>query len=120
MDILYVENHAAFARQVTTAFLGSHEVTVVPTIRQARTELAAHNWDAVLIDYDLDDGKGIELVLELACKTPRPHLIAVSAFEHKNQEMMKGGADAQCSKLDFKDIGATLAGLEKSGTGDYT
>lgn len=110
---MFVENHATFARQVCTTFLGEHDVTVVPTLAKARDLLAGTPWDAVLIDFDLDDGKGVDLVLELASRNPRPKLVAVSAFDEKNQAMLKAGADAACSKLQFSRIGQMLAELGK-------
>jgi hypothetical protein len=36
MKILYVENHAVFAANVTRQFLSQHTVTVVPSIAAAR------------------------------------------------------------------------------------
>lgn len=113
MRILFVENHATFAQQVCPAFLRNDEVTVTPSLAQARDLLAGAPWDVLLIDFDLDDGKGVELVLELASRNPRPKLVAVSAFDEKNQAMLKAGADAACSKLQFSRIGQVLAELGK-------
>jgi DNA-binding response OmpR family regulator len=108
MRILYVENHESFAKQVCKAFLKAHEVEIKPTLAGARAALAASTWDAVLVDYDLDDGKGIELVVELATHTPRPYIVAVSAYEERNEVMKQAGADATCGKLHFSKIAAYL------------
>ena len=56
MNILYLENHAVFAEQVTRQFLREHRVTVVPSLAAARSALASGSFDLVLSDYDLDDG----------------------------------------------------------------
>lgn len=109
MRILFVENHVEFARQVCAAFLKDHDVAVVPTLAKARESLESSAWDAVLIDYDLDDGKGVGLVKELASLPTRPKLIAVSAFDEKNAEMLAAGADATCGKLQFSKIADVLA-----------
>lgn len=109
MRILFVENHVEFARQVCAAFLRDYEVVVLPTLAKTREALASGGWDVVLIDYDLDDGKGIELVKELASLPTRPKLIAVSAFDEKNAEMLAAGADAACGKLQFSKIADVLA-----------
>src|SRR5437870_5818094 len=39
VKILYLENHAVFAEQVTRQFLGAHRVTVVPSLAAARGSL---------------------------------------------------------------------------------
>ena len=40
VNILYLENHAVFADQVTRQFLSAHHVTVVPSLAAARSLLA--------------------------------------------------------------------------------
>lgn len=111
MRILFVENNATFAALVIKTFLPAHEVEVVPTLVAARKLLAAGGWDVALVDFDLDDGKGIELVNELANRNPRPYVVAVSAFDEKNATMKAAGADAICGKLQFSRISEVLAVL---------
>jgi len=102
VKILYLENHAIFAQQVISQFLKSHQVTVVPTLAAARQTLASNSFDLVLSDYDLDDAKGDEFVRE--CRTAHPHLpiIAVSSHEAGNAALMRAGASAVCSKMEFQ------------------
>lgn len=63
MRILFVENHAPFAQVAIAQFLAGHDVIVAPSLAAARA--AKGPFDVVLIDYDLDDGKGDVLVREL-------------------------------------------------------
>ena len=79
MNILYLENHAVFANQVTRQFLGAHRVTVVPSLREAREVFAVLDVDLVLSDYDLDDGKGEEFVREIRVTDAKLPIIAVSS-----------------------------------------
>jgi len=65
MKILFVENHSIFASQVATQFLSVHQVTIVPSLSAARDIIKRTNYDLLLVDYDLDDGKGEEFVREL-------------------------------------------------------
>ena len=58
MNILYVENHAVFAASVVHQFLSQHSVTVVSGLSAAHRALKDGNFDLLLVDYDLDDGKG--------------------------------------------------------------
>jgi DNA-binding response OmpR family regulator len=109
MKILYVENHAVFAKQVTAQFLSTHEVTIVPSLLEARQFSSKEGVDLVLVDYDLDDGKGEELVLEIRNQFPSLAIIGVSSHDEGNQKMLKAGANAVCSKMDFENIGAIIA-----------
>jgi len=113
VNILYLENHALFARQVTQQFLASHRVTIVPSLAEARMALSNDLYDLILSDYDLDDGKGDEFVRE--CRTPHPQLpvIAASAHEAGNHALLKAGAAAVCGKMEFDRIQQVIDSLRK-------
>jgi len=104
MKILFVENHSIFAEQVTKSFLSSHHVTVVPSLAAARSSLTSGNYDVLLIDYDLDDGKADTLVSELRSAGSKTRIIGVSAREDGNIALSHAGADAVCSKMSFDRI----------------
>jgi DNA-binding response OmpR family regulator len=118
MQLLYVENHARFARLTVAQFLSSHQVTVVPSLIAARQALTLNTFDVVLVDYDLDDGKGDELVRELRTQSPRPFIIAVSSHQDGNDALVAAGADATCSKMQFANIEAMLSSLNPKGDED--
>lgn len=111
MKILYVENHAIFAAQVCREFLSAFDVTVVPSIAAAHQALAAESYELLIVDYDLDDGKGDELVR--ACRVTRPALkiIAASSHEAGNSALLKAGASAICGKMEFDRIQSVIAHL---------
>ena len=113
MNILYLENHAVFAQQVTRQFLSEHRVTVVPSLAAARSTLASGSFDLILSDYDLDDGKGAEFVRE--CRTTHPCLpvVAVSSHDEGNAALVAAGASAVCSKMQFDRIQQIIAGLPR-------
>jgi DNA-binding response OmpR family regulator len=115
MRVLYVENHARFAKLTVAQFLASHEVTVVPSVAAARQALAQSAFDAVLVDYDLDDGKGDELVKWLQAQSPRPFVVAVSSHQVGNDALVAAGADVVCSKMQFSNIESVLTQLLESG-----
>jgi DNA-binding response OmpR family regulator len=104
MKILLVENHAVFAQQVATHFLSAHEVTTVPSLSMARSSLAAKQFDVLLVDYDLDDGKGEELVRELRKAGNKIRIIGVSAREEGNVALLQAGVNVICSKMEFNRI----------------
>ena len=109
MKVLFVENHPEFARTVAAAFLGGHELTVVPTISAARKEINRGDYDVALVDYDLDDGKGADLVSWIRSSGTAIRVLAISAKDEGNAELLKAGADAVCRKTDFRQISSLLA-----------
>lgn len=111
MRLLWVENHADFARLAGRQFLAAHELTVVPSLAAARAALAAGRYDVVLLDYDLDDGKGVALVEVVRGLPDRPAVVATSAHADGNAALLAAGADAACPKTRFADIGALLAAV---------
>src|SRR5262245_60758007 len=105
LHILFVENHAEFARIVIMEFLAPHEVTVVPGLAEGRLALSAARYDLILCDYDLDDGKGDELVSECRAAHPELPVIAVSSHDEGNAALVRAGASAVCEKMKFHRIG---------------
>ena len=109
MRLLWVENHAGFAHLAGRQFFAGHDLTVVPSLAQAREVLATGTFDAVLLDYDLDDGKGANLVEFLRQLPTVPVVVATSAHEDGNGRLLAAGADVACPKGRFDDISAVLA-----------
>jgi DNA-binding NarL/FixJ family response regulator len=104
MRILYVENHAIFAANACRQFLSAHTVTVVPSLSDACRELGRTDFDVALVDYDLDDGRGDQLIRELAAAHSRTISIGVSSHDDGNSAMLRAGAAAVCSKMRFEEI----------------
>ena len=104
LRILFIENHSVFAQQAQIHFLSEHQVIVVPSLSMARSKLIANQFDLLLIDYDLDDGKGEELVRELREARNNVRIIGVSAREEGNLALLQAGVDAICSKMEFNRI----------------
>jgi len=104
MKILYVENHAIFAEQVCRQFLSAHEVKVVSSLAAARQILADEHFELLIVDYDLDDGKGDEVAR--ACRVLHPDLkiIAASSHDTGNGALVKAGASTVCGKMEFNKI----------------
>ncbi len=107
--LLLVENHEAFAQLVTQQFLADYDVEVVKSVRGALAALKADtNYDYILVDYDLDDGKGDEVVRAASELAPSASVVGVSAHETGNQRLREAGAVATCAKRDFAQIGDIL------------
>jgi atypical dual specificity phosphatase len=108
MNILYVENHAVFAANVIRQFLSQHSVTVAPSLSAARQALETGSFDLLLVDYDLDDGKGDELVKELTTTGQAVAVIGASSHEEGNMALLRAGAVAVCSKMQFDRIQSVI------------
>ena len=111
MKILFVENHPVFAKTVTTKFLANHQVSTVSSIAGAWSAITAGSFDVVLVDYDLDDGKGDELARRIRSHRLPVKIVGVSSHEGGNAAIQQAGADAICSKMEFSDIGSILRRL---------
>lgn len=112
MNILLVENHAVFAQVVCKGFLSSYTVDIVPSLARAYEALRCKYYECVFVDYDLDDGKGSELVEMIAKQYPNLKVVAISSHEQGNQAMLGAGACAVCPKMKFKMINTVLADLD--------
>jgi CheY-like chemotaxis protein len=108
LRILYVENHPVFAANVISQFLSQHSVTVVPSLAEARRVLAAGSFDLLLVDYDLDDGKGDALVNQVHVSGKTVPVIGVSSHEEGNNALLRAGAVAVCSKMHFDRIQSVI------------
>ena len=108
MKILYVENHEVFAANVTRRFLSQHTVTVVPSIAAARQARVAAAFDLLLVDFDLDDGKGDAFVREVRATGDSTIIIGVSSHEEGNAALRRAGASAICSKMQFDRIQSVI------------
>jgi two-component system OmpR family response regulator len=115
--LLWIENHAVFVRLARRQFLAAHEVTVAPSLAEARAALAAGRFDAVLLDQDLDDGKGASLISFIRELPDRPVVIAASAHEAGNETLLAAGADLVCPKTQFAEIESVLARAAQRGNG---
>lgn len=101
VKILYLENHAVFAAQVTRQFLSEHTVTIVASLAAGRNALASENYDLILSDYDLVDGKGEEFVRECRRTYPQLPVIAASAHDVGNEALVRAGVAAVCGNIEL-------------------
>ena len=121
LKILFVENHGVFAATVISQFLSRHSVTVVPSLSAAGLALGNGSFDLLLVDYDLDDGKGDALVDKLHASGKAVPVIGVSSHAEGNTALLRAGAVAVCSKMEFDRIqtviDAVAAHTKTSGSG---
>ena len=84
------------ARQNISSYLTSqgYETIGVSTLAEARQSLRQEEGDIVLLDVQLPDGYGPDLLEEIACMPARPPVILITAFGDIEMavEAMKNGA----------------------------
>jgi DNA-binding NarL/FixJ family response regulator len=114
--LLWVENHGVFVRVAGREFLASHEVTVVASVAAAKAALTVQRFDALMVDFDLDDGKGTALVEFVRQLPTRTAVVAVSSHDDGNTALLSAGADAACPKSRFAEIETVLQSTIKEGT----
>lgn len=103
-----------FAETVVTQFLSAHEVEIAESVAIARKAIATGPaFDAVLVDYDLPDGKGTEVVRQLRANRFKGRIVAVSAKDEGNAELRSAGAHAICKKAELHQLATTLNQLSR-------
>lgn len=112
MHLLWIEDNLAFLNTVYAAFLSEHLLTIASTVAEARLALEHGTFDAILLDYDLPDGKGIELMPELVARGLNSRVIATSSLTENNARLLHAGAAAAVRKADFGRIEEVLQRLE--------
>jgi DNA-binding NarL/FixJ family response regulator len=103
-----VENHQTFAEIVATRFLAEHEVVILSKVSESLSLLRQSTFDAILVDYDLDDGKGSQLVECLRASGFAGVVVGVSSHDDGNQALLRAGANVICPKAEFQNISSVL------------
>ncbi len=111
MDILYVEDNARYREVAAARFLCGHAVTFASTLQEARSLLTGRAFDAVLLDYDLPDGKGISLIGTLKHRQLLDRTVAVSSRDENNALLVAAGVPVAVSKMRFSELSAVLEAL---------
>jgi DNA-binding response OmpR family regulator len=112
VKILFVEDRRssgqALAGTAIAQFLGRHDVTHAGSLAEAEVHLG-RKFDAALVDYDLPDGKGTEIVRALRGRGFTGVIVAVSAHDDGNAALRAAGARTTCAKKDFAALPLLLA-----------
>jgi len=91
-------------------------VSTAPSLRAARAELSKTLPDVLLLDVQLPDGSGIDLLQDLD-KTAAPEIILVTghaSLETAVEALRKGAADYLTKPLDFGRVKMVLANLART------
>ena len=83
-NVLIIEDFAdtrSWLREVLIGAFQAIEVVEAATLAQARKELAERSFDLALVDINLPDGSGIELVAEIVRQSPTTYCVMATIFD---------------------------------------
>lgn len=110
-DVLLVEDHrdtAKMTRTMLEAEPSSFRVHWVARLGEARAILAQREFDVVLLDLQLPDGNGRELLCELQHRIPRLPVVILSGYDDRATviELVQMGAADYIAKGSFSSTEA--------------
>lgn len=106
--VLHVEENADLYR-VVKAILGEQfSVQHAPTIAMAENMLAAQPFDTVLLDIELPDGSGWDLLPSIHNLQPSPRVIILSSYELSLAEAAKVEAVLLKSRISSQELLSVL------------
>ena len=101
MDLLVIDDDAALRRtlRLTLESMG-HAVEEAASGEQAMNLLGHGRYDVALLDVQLSDGSGLDLIRELAERVPRPKIVVLTAgvLEPQREAALEAGCDAFLGK----------------------
>jgi DNA-binding NarL/FixJ family response regulator len=108
MRVLYVDDHTPFRAVVQRRFLIGHEVVGAADLAEARRHLADGHFEVILLDYQLSDGLGEDLIREIVERKLPTKVVAVSANAENNARLIAAGAIGAVSKNEFSKLAEKL------------
>jgi two-component system OmpR family response regulator len=117
MRVLLIEDDAAVAETVRRGLATQgHSVDLAPDARSARSFASQHEYDAVLLDLNLPDGSGFDLIVELRTSNPQVPVLMLTGRTAK-EDVVKGfevGADDYITKpFDLRELVARLNAVKR-------
>jgi two-component system, OmpR family, response regulator len=121
MRILFIEDDAAFAREMVT-FLTAKGFTVAhaSNMQTARDLLPTTNWGAVLLDWHLPDGEGIDLLPLIRKQADQASIIMITAkgqIADRIKGLDAGADDYMVKPCDPNELLARLRAIERRRSG---
>ena len=121
MRILFIEDDATSAREMVT-FLTAKGFTVAhaPNLQIAKDLLPTTNWGAVLLDWHLPDGEGIDLLPLIRKQADQASIIMITAkgqIADRIKGLDAGADDYMVKPCDPNELLARLRAIERRRSG---
>lgn len=119
MHILVVEDEDAIASFVVKGLTAEgHTVSRAATAAEARALVGTYEWDLVLLDLVLPDGRGLDLLGSVRSSRPETPVIVVSALGEVDDKvnLLDAGADDYLVKpFAFAELSARIRANTRQG-----
>ena len=115
LRILFVDDQPVAAYAAIEPYLRDFWVSLVFSVADATHFLSREAFGLVLVDYDLEDGKGTAVIEAARRSQPGALVIAVSDHELGNRALLRAGADAVCRKDDLGGLRELVTALQAPG-----
>ena len=108
--MMIVEDHSAFAQALQIVLGGGTEVVLARTVEEGRALIGDGGpFDVVVLDLNLPDGEGTDLVPDIRQRRPQTRVVVLSARDDIGEVASKAGADIAIPKeTPLPDIISTL------------
>ena len=113
--ILLIEDDAPLAAELRTHLQSEkHIVDIVHNFKDAQAFLQRFEYDALIIDWQLPDGSGLDLCQQLrnkGCTTPMLMLTGKSELEERMAGLDSGADDYVCKPFNAEELSARIRAL---------
>ncbi len=120
MRLLIIEDEVPLSKTLSEELRKvDYQIDTAENLGDARYYLGIRNYDLVLLDWMLPDGKGIDIIEEIKEKFSKTSIIMISEKEDKESEIeaLKSGADDYIKKpFDFEILLVRIEAKLRFGT----
>jgi two-component system OmpR family response regulator len=121
MRILFIENDVATANEMVSFLTGKgFTVAHVTTMQAAKDLLPSTNWGAVLLDWSLPDGEGIDLLPIIRKQADQASIIMITSkgqIADRIKGLDAGADDYMVKPCDPNELLARLRAIERRRSG---
>ena len=121
MRILFIEDDAAIASDMVNFLTGKgYTVAHAPTMQTAKDLLPTTNWGAVLLDWSLPDGEGIDLLPIIRKQADQASIIMITSkgqIADRIKGLDAGADDYMVKPCDPNELLARLRAIERRRSG---
>ena len=109
--LLHVEDDVDTLRVVSSLLEGKVDVLSTPSVREADAALRRFQFDAVLLDVALDDGRGLNLVPLIRASNPHAPILLFTALDVSPADQAQVDAVIIKSRIDLAELAPRLLQL---------
>ena len=113
--VLIVEDEAVLARSIARALTNlGHVVTVSRTLKEGEQVFAEQRPDLALLDMELPDGNGLDLLARWTTRDPRARILVMTAYtdpEYAERALELGARACVHKPMDLNSLASTVTAV---------